>query len=173
MKPKKKKQKKLSLREFWVEYLSIYTLTIMVTTLIQVIILDVEIQVLLTCLIKSMFTNMIGATLVMLGLRTQIIRSHKVLMALVYSLCNISYLDIFIVAKYGGASSVFEVFISYFVVYFILGFFIDKYVKLSKKILNRIFNNGSQQWLLFLLKKKRLGIPSAPFYSNGLCIRII
>lgn len=132
-------------KNFAIEYLSIYTLTIIATILIQVVILKVDIEILLICILKSMFTNMISAALVMLGLRTQIIRRHILLMALVYSLSNISYIDMIIVSKYDESLTIYQIFSSYFIVYFILGFFIDRYVNLFKKILNKILNNGSQQ----------------------------
>jgi hypothetical protein len=138
---RRRKQQKINFRELLVEYLSIYTLTIVVTIIIQSMILQVSIETLLTCLLKSMFTNLVSATLVMVGLRIPIIKSHILLMALAYALSNIPYIDILIIHTYEPHLSLLKIIGSYSLSYFVLGFFIDKIVGLSKNLFNKIINN--------------------------------
>jgi hypothetical protein len=130
----RKKRRKINLRELLVEYLSLYTITIVVTVFIQSVILYVRPEILLACLLKSMLTNLITATLVILGLRTEIVKSHILVMAFGYAFVNIPYMDILIIHSYQSNLPFWRILLSYALVYFILGFFIDKILAFSKKV---------------------------------------
>lgn len=163
-----KRKEKIDWRSIIVDYVSIYSLTILVATLIQVVIFNLQTEILLICLIKSVFTSMISIVLVLWGLKLPQVQRHPVLMALIYAITNIPYGDILIMNIYINEISILQVFGTYFLCYFIIGFFIAKYVYFAKKVLDKIIGmytifipkkatkktetNRDPEWSLFLLQ---------------------
>lgn len=145
---------KIDWRSIIVDYVSIYSLTILVTTLIQAVIFKVETEILLTCLLKSLFSSVITVGLVLWGLQSPKVQRHPALMALIYPLSNIPYSDIVIMYIYlyhTGIDTILQIFATYFIVYFILGFFIGKYVYYAKNILDKVLG----MYTIFIPKKAK------------------
>lgn len=146
------KNQKIDWRSILVDYISIYLLTILVTTLIQVVIFKVETIILLTCLLKSILTSIISVSLVLWGLKSPSVKRHPALMSLIYPFSNIPYSDIVIMYIYmyhTGVDTILQIFGTYFLFYFIIGFFIAKYVYYAKKILDKVIGMYS----IFIPKK--------------------
>ena len=147
-------KQKIDWRSIIVDYVSIYSLTILVTTLIQVVIFKVETIILLTCLLKSVLTSIVTVSLVLWGLQSPKVQRHPALMALIYPLSNIPYSDIVIMYMYmyhTGIDTILQIFGTYFLFYFILGFFIAKYVYYAKKILDKVIG----MYIIFIPKKTK------------------
>ena len=148
------RKQKIDWRSIIVDYVSIYSLTILVTTLIQVVIFKVETEILLTCLVKSILTSVITVSLVLWGLQSSRVQRHPALMALIYPFSNIPYSDIVIMYMYmyhTGITTILQIFGTYFIFYFVLGFFIAKYVYYAKKILDKVIG----MYTIFIPKKSR------------------
>ena len=146
------RKQKIDWRSIIVDYVSIYSLTILVTTLIQVVIFKVDTEILLTCLLKSMLTNIVTVILVLWGLKSPKIETHPAIMAVIYTLSSIPYSDIVIMYMYmykTGMVTVLQIFGIYFIFYFIIGFFIAKYVYYAKIILDKIIG----MYTIFIPKK--------------------
>lgn len=133
--------KKINIRELIVEVLSLYILTILVTSIVQVFILDVDVITFRICLAKSAVTNIMTAIFAMLGLSVPRIKSSVLLSALSYAIISIPYTDSFIVFFREGMS-IWLVLLIYLIAYFILGFFIQRFLELLRNLLTKIINGG-------------------------------
>lgn len=159
--------KKINIRELIVEVLSLYILTILVTSIVQIFILDVGMITFKICLGKSAITNIFAAVFAMLGLNVPKVKSNLLLSAILYAVLAIPYADSFIIFYREGVS-VLQVLLVYFLVYFFLGFFIQRFLNLLRKNLNRVLHNGSRSWLPFFLIKKNLRQISEGFLCRSL-----
>lgn len=136
--------KKIDIRVLLVEALSLYVLTILITSLVQMLILDVSTDTFRICLLKSAVTNIVTAIVVMLGLNVPTIKGNVFFTALSYTIISIPYADSFIIYAREGIPWP-KVLLIYFIVYFVLGFFIQRFLGVLKNLLNRIINNGSRK----------------------------
>jgi len=136
--------KKINIRELAVEALSLYALTIIITSLVQVLILRISPNTLGICLIKSAITNTVTAIIAILGLNIPTVKNNVFLSALSYAVISVPYSDSVLIVLFekNYSLTLLEIFVVYFIVYLFLGFFIQKYLNLFKKLLNRIINSG-------------------------------
>lgn len=136
MKKIKKFMKLLKTRAFWIEYFGLYLSIVIVTVAVQAIILHTGKEILIFCLLKSLLSSIISVAIIMLGRRTQIIKKHFILEAILYMIASIPYMELTIIYIYkDDITLVLSMLQWYAIVYFIMGLGITELLRMfTKKI---------------------------------------
>lgn len=133
--------REMKTKNFWIEWLSLYTSILIVTIIVQAIVLRMDMEVVLFCLTKSLVTTIINVMAIMLGRRISFIKRHWFLETILYTLASMPYVEIFLIYTYKlDFFLLIDMIKCYSIAYFIMGLFIKKYLILTKKIVSKIFN---------------------------------
>jgi|GEM_PF-2567782 len=126
--------RELKTRDFWVEWFALYTSILIVTIVVQYIIIQVDIEILVFCLSKSLATTIINVIVIMLGRRTEFVQRHWFIETLLYTIASMPYAEITMIYVYTSDLSLFiEMVKWYATAYFVMGLGIKKYLRLTKR----------------------------------------
>lgn len=129
--------KKISKKDFWIEYITIYISIIIVTIVIQIVILQLDILLLVYCLGKSIFTTIPNVAAIMYGRKNAIISRSRLGEALLFVISSLPYLEIFLISGYErNWETIGKVVVLYIIAYFFMGLFNKPYLAAIKKVVN-------------------------------------
>jgi hypothetical protein len=128
-------------RNFWIEYITLYFTILVVTVFVQSIIFSIELNIILVCLSKSLFTTILGILLVICTRRSDKVKKNKILGLFFYVFFSLPYLDLVIISFQDKLFCFpWNVLIIYILTYFFVGLFVDRYILFAKKTLNKLFD---------------------------------
>jgi len=137
----KKLTNALKTRNFWIEYISIFTSIFMVTIVIHVGILHSDTLLLLICLTKSLITTIPNVIAIMYGRTTKIVQRHWFVETLLYTIVSIPILEIIIFYQYNNYNLwlTIDMIKWYIIAYFMMGLIIKSYLRFANKVITKIF----------------------------------
>jgi hypothetical protein len=123
-------------KEFWREYISIYSSIMIVTLLVQSVILHIRAEILILCLIKSLITTIPNVLTILYGRNTKIIKKHWFRETILYTLASMPYVEISLIYLYSQDTQLMMNMIQwYLMAYFTMGLIIKDYLQTTKKLL--------------------------------------
>lgn len=123
-------------KDFWREYISIYSSIVIVTLIVQLAILHIRIEILTLCLIKSMITTIPNVLTILYGRNTKIIKKHWFRETILYTLVSMPYVEISLIYLYSQDTQLMINMIQwYLMAYFTMGLIIKDYIQTTKRLL--------------------------------------
>ena len=123
-------------KDFWREYISIYSSIVIVTLIVQLAILHIRIEILTLCLIKSMITTIPNVLTILYGRNIKIIKKHWFRETILYTLASMPYVEISLIYLYSQDTQLMMNMIQwYLMAYFTMGLIIKDYIQTTKRLL--------------------------------------
>ena len=123
-------------KDFWREYISIYSSIVIVTLIVQLAILHIRIEILTLCLIKSMITTIPNVLTILYGRNIKIIKKHWFRKTILYTLASMPYVEISLIYLYSQDTQLMINMIQwYLMAYFTMGLIIKDYIQTTKRLL--------------------------------------
>ena len=123
-------------KDFWREYISIYSSIAIVTVIVQLAILHIRAEILILCLIKSMATTIPNILTILYGRRTKTVQKHWFRETILYTVASIPYIEITLIYLYSKDIQLMMNMIQwYLIAYFTMGLIIKDYLQTTKRLL--------------------------------------
>lgn len=130
----------LKTRNFWIEYISIYTSIFIVTVFVQVAMLKSDVSILLFCLVKSLITTIPNVIIIMYGRRMKVVQRNWFIETLIYTISSIPLLEIIIIYEYTQNLWLTIHMVEWYIIaYFVMGLVIKSYLRFANKVITKIF----------------------------------
>ncbi len=122
-------------REFWIECITLYLSILIATMFVQAAILQVDTEILVFCLIKSLITTIANVLIIMLGRQVRFAQQHWFVETILYTIASIPYIEISTIYVYTNDIALLMGMIQWYAIaYFVMGLGIKKYLRWSKAL---------------------------------------
>lgn len=126
---------KMRKREFWIECITLYLSILIATMFVQAAILQVDVEILAFCLIKSLITTIANVLIIMLGRQVRFVQQHWFVETILYTIASIPYIEISTIYVYTNDIALLVGMIQWYAIaYFVMGLGIKKYLRWSKAL---------------------------------------
>jgi hypothetical protein len=126
---------KMRKREFWIECITLYLSILIATMFVQAAILQVDTEILVFCLIKSLITTIANVLIIMLGRQVRFVQQHWFVETILYTIASIPYIEISTIYVYTNDIALLMGMIQWYAIaYFVMGLGIKKYLRWSKAL---------------------------------------
>lgn len=149
-----KKIEKIIGKNFLIEYFTIYISIITLTIIVQTVLLKLDIELVLLCITKSIFTTVPNVLAIMYGKKVNIIKKNRFKEALLFTFTSLPYLELSIVYAYERNINLSLTMIAYYsLAYFLMGLFNRPYLKMIKKAVTFSMNTPKNMIKKFVKNK--------------------
>lgn len=160
-----KKLKGLFKKNFWIEYVTIYISIITITIIVQTILLRLDIELVLLCITKSIFTTVPNVLAIMYGKKINIIKKSKLREAFLFTFTSLPYLEITLVYIYEMNPKLSLIMIGYYITaYFLMGIFNRPYLRMIKKAVT--FSINTPESMIKKIRNKKIENAEWAFFLN-------